>query len=80
MNIMSLKDIKTCIHEKYPEKFTDEEIENLPIILIDEYDSQSTTISSEKHIVVKDVGEEPPFDIDTYNFPYFTRALFIVAF
>ena len=79
MNIMSLKDIKKCIHEKYPGKYTDEDIENLPIILIDEYDSQSTTIS-EKHIVVKDVGDEQPFDIDEYNFPDLTRALFIVAF
>lgn len=79
MKHMSLKDIKKYIHEKYPGKFTDDEIENIPIILIDEYESQSSGIC-EADIDVKDTGENPPYDIDEYNFPYYTRALFIRAF
>lgn len=44
---MSFNEIKRVIHEKYPGKYTDEEIENLPIIIGNDVEFLASNIEPE---------------------------------
>jgi len=80
MVYMSFNDIKYYINKKYPGKYTDEEIELMPIIIVSETESVASHIQ-DSMITVQNTNEKSKYDFcDPSILQPLPAVIFVEAF